>query len=79
MTIPFVGGSYELNVRKADVQRAVNLFPVMNEVPGGKSIAYLDSIPGLMAFSVDTKVTGAILLESGFYLLQESGGKLLLE
>lgn len=79
MSIPFVGPSYYLNVRKADVQRAVNLFPVMNEVAGGKSVAYLDSVPGLTKFSIDTVVTGAILLESGFYLLQESGGKLLLE
>lgn len=77
--IKFVGPSYELNVRKADVQRAVNLIPVYNEVPGGKSVAYLDSVPGLSAFSTDTTVTGAILLESGFYLLQESGFKILLE
>lgn len=79
MTIQFVGGSYNINTRKADVQRAVNLFPVMNEVAGGKSIAYLDSVPGLTTFSTDTVVSGFLLLENGFYLLQESGGKLLLE
>lgn len=79
MTIPFVGPSYNINTRKADVQRSINLFAVFNEVPGGKSIAYLDSVPGLSPFSVDTSITGAILLENGFYLLQESGGKLLLE
>lgn len=77
--IKFVGGSYQLNTRKADVQRAVNLMPVANEMPGGKSVAYLDSTPGLTAFSTDVLVTGSILLESSFYLLQETGGKLLLE
>jgi len=47
----FVGGSYELNARKADVQRAVNLCPVVAEVAGAKSVAYLDSVPGLTTFS----------------------------
>lgn len=74
----FVGPSYTLNTRRADVQRAVNLFPVGNEVPGGKSVAYLDSIPGLTEFSTDAVVTGAILLENGGYLLTEAGFKILL-
>lgn len=75
----FVGPSYTLNVRKADVQRAVNLYPVTTEVAGTKSIAYLDSTAGLTVFSSDVFRTGAILLENGFYLLTESGFKLLLE
>jgi hypothetical protein len=49
--IPFVGPSYHLNTRKADVQRTVNLFPVMNEVAGGKTGSYLQSVPGLVEFS----------------------------
>lgn len=79
MTIQFVGGSYNLNTRKADVQRAVNLMPVRNEVPGGKSIAYLDSVPGLVGFSTDTSVSGFLLMENGFHLLLESGDKIILE
>lgn len=75
----FIGPSYNINTRKADVQRAVNLFPVMAEVAGTKSVAYLDSVPGLTSFSTDVIRTGAILLESGFYLLTEAGFKLLLE
>lgn len=53
MPVPFVGPSYTLNTRKADVQRTVNMFPVANEVAGGKSAAYLESVPGLVVFSPD--------------------------
>ena len=49
--IPFVGPSYQLNTRKADVQRTVNMFVVRNEVAGGKSQMYLESVPGLNIFS----------------------------
>ena len=49
--VPFVGPSYHLATRKADVQRSVNLFPVMNEVVGGKTEAYLQAVPGLDVFS----------------------------
>lgn len=73
----FIGPSYTLNARKADTQRAVNIFPVMNEVAGGKSVSYLDSIPGLTEFSVVAPV-GALLMESRFYLLTEGGFRILL-
>jgi hypothetical protein len=49
--IPFVGPSYQLNTRKADVQRTVNMFVIKTEVAGGKSAIYLESIPGLTVFS----------------------------
>ncbi len=75
----FVGPSYHLNTRKADVQRVVNLMPVVNEVQGTKSVAYLDSIPGLREFSTTTTGLPSILLESGDYLLLEGGGHILLE
>ena len=74
----FVGPSYSLNVRKADVQRVVNLMPVVNEVPGGKNVAYLDSTPGLTVFSDPTDEYAALLWTEGGYLLQENGGKILL-
>lgn len=50
-TIPFVGPSYDLDTGKADRQRSVNLFPVANEVAGGKTGSYLQSVPGLDVFS----------------------------
>lgn len=49
--IPFVGPSYDLDTGKADRQRSVNLFPVANEVAGGKTGSYLQSVPGLDVFS----------------------------
>ena len=75
-----VGPSYSLNHRKADVQRSVNLFPVVMETPGGKSFAYLDSVPGLREFSrPPLGATFYLLLENGGYLLQQNGGRLILE
>ena len=74
-----VGPSYTLNDREADVQRSVNLMPVINETPTGKGVAYLDSVPGLREFSPGATATGALLLEDGMYLLLESGAFTLLE
>lgn len=51
MPIPFVGGSYSLDFRKADVQRAVNLYPSMIESGTGKAPAVLNSIPGMAVFA----------------------------
>jgi len=48
---PIVGPSYTLNTRKADVQRSVNLLPVMQEAAGGKGVAFMEAIPGLVVFS----------------------------
>lgn len=80
MTRKFVGGSYDINARKADVQRAVNLFPVVAEVAGAKAVAYLDSIPGLGVFSADVAAQGPfLLLQGGGFLLLSTGGKIRLE
>jgi len=49
--IPIVGPSYFLRVRKADVQRSVNLFPSIVESGTGKAPAILQSIPGLVLFA----------------------------
>ena len=65
-----VGPSYNLQNREVDVQRSINLMPVVNEVPSGKSVAYLESVPGLRAFAVRNGF--ALLLEDSGYLVQES-------
>ena len=61
MIVPFVGPSYALNRKAVDTQRSVNLFPVANEAPGGKSGSYLDSVPGLTVFSQVPLTWGDIL------------------
>ena len=72
----FVGPSYHLNARVADVQRVVNMMPVVNEVAGSKTFAYLDSIPGLTAFSTP-EATVAYLLTYGYdYLLTHDGQRI---
>jgi hypothetical protein len=73
----FVGPSYSLQHRKADVQRVVNLMPVVNEVPGGTTVSYLEQVPGLAIFSL-AYLEGSIylLLENGNYVLQEKGGRI---
>ena len=78
--IRFVGTSYTLQHRKADVQRSINLMPVTNETPGGKSVAYLDQVPGLTEFSLSFEEnTGWLKLETGDYLLQENGARIRLD
>lgn len=49
--VPFVGPSYQLETRTAAVQRTVNLYPVVSEVPDGKASTHLRSVPGLTVFS----------------------------
>lgn len=46
--IPFVGPSYQLTTRKADVQRSVNLVPKRVESGTGKAGYVLESVPGLI-------------------------------
>ncbi len=49
--IPIVGPSYNIRVRKADIQRSINLFPSIVESGAGKAPAILQSIPGLTLFA----------------------------
>ena len=49
--IPFVGPSYALDFRKADVQRSVNWYPALIESGTGKSLAMLAEVPGLQVFA----------------------------
>jgi hypothetical protein len=48
--IPFVGPSYSLALRKADIQRSINMHLVGLEAPG-KAPFVLQSIPGLTLFT----------------------------
>ena len=50
MKIPFVGPSYVLKTRKADVQRTINLMPTAIESGTGKAGMYLEPVPGLRPF-----------------------------
>lgn len=56
--ISFIGPSYELTTRKADVQRVVNMYPMLIASGTGKSPALLQSIPGLTLFSALTTIRG---------------------
>lgn len=49
--VPFVGGTGELMRKVADVQRTINMCPTPVESGNGKSGVFLESIPGLTAFS----------------------------
>lgn len=54
MPVPFVGPSYQLANRRADVQRTVNMYPVRVESGTGKSGVYLKSVPGLTSLVTST-------------------------
>lgn len=49
--VPFVGPSYQLNTRSADVQRSINMRPVPVESGTGASGFMLQSNPGMRVFS----------------------------
>lgn len=50
MPAPFVGFSYSLGTRTADVQRAVNCYPAPIESGSGKNLYQQKAIPGLVSF-----------------------------
>lgn len=52
MPASFIGPSYRLDDRKADVQRSINLMPTQIESGSGKTDVFLEPIPGLRIFSV---------------------------
>lgn len=54
MSLSFIGPTYALSTRKADVQRCVNLFPTLVESGTGKSPGYLQPVPGMAVFSTPT-------------------------
>ena len=71
--IPFVGPSYDVKVRKADVQRSINLMPT--PVESGAAGVFLKGVPGLKVFGVTESY---LLQESGERINLEAGGSLLL-
>jgi hypothetical protein len=50
---PFVGPSYTLNTRVADVQRSIGMYPAPIESGSGKAQFMLQSVPGLTVFNDD--------------------------
>jgi hypothetical protein len=64
--IPFIGPSYQLDTRKADTQRSVNLFLKSVESGTGKARYILESVPGLDLFAtLSGEVRGAFATVDG--------------
>jgi hypothetical protein len=85
--IPFVGGSYQLDFRKADVQRAVNLYPSIVESGTGKVPAVLNAVPGMTLFAdLGAEIRGIheaagrlfVVAGAGLYELTSAGASTLL-
>lgn len=73
MAIPFVGGSYNLALRKADIQRSINLYLVGLEMPG-KAPWVLDSVPGYALFAaLGAEVRGLLKTNDRTFLVAGSG------
>jgi len=47
MQIPFVGGAYALRSRGMDAQRSINLFPVVDQSGGARTVTAMYGTPGL--------------------------------
>jgi hypothetical protein len=86
LKFPFVGPSYTLAVRDADIQRTVNMFPSIVESGSGKSPSILRSIPGLVEFAdLGSEIRGMAVANdvlyavggSGMYSVSNSGAEVL--
>jgi hypothetical protein len=74
MAFTFVGGSYALDSRTADVQRAVNCYPAPIESMTGKAGFMLKSIPGLVRFaSIGSVGRGAYEINGRAWVVVDSG------
>lgn len=49
--IPFVGPSYDVEAKSFDVQRSINMYPIMAEVQATKSVSALRKVPGFKTFA----------------------------
>ena len=58
MIIPFVGSSYQMDARSFDVQRSINLYPLLSEMRDSKSVVALRSTPGLSEYAEVSEAPG---------------------
>lgn len=67
MKVPFVGSSYRMDARSFDVQRSINLYPLVSESNHSKSPTALRAAPGLELFATagGGAIRGAISSTSG--------------
>ncbi len=76
MLIPFVGPTYNLQSRPADVQRTVNMVPKLIEPGTERERWAFSDVPGLSVFG---NAFGFILMETSGYVLNEVNGHIQLE
>lgn len=69
MPISFIGPSYQLDDRKADVQRSINLMPTLIESGTGKTDVFLEPVPGLTVFSVPQEIYYVIVTSRPYAVL----------
>ena len=65
LPVQFVGPSYQLDNRKADVQRTVNMYPQRVESGSGKAQFILKSVPGLTE-EVNNTASGKVTMRGMF-------------
>lgn len=67
MKVPFVGPSYDTEAKSFDVQRTINMYPIVSEVQNSKSISALRKTPGLQLYTtvIGGPIRGAITSTSG--------------
>ena len=70
MPVPFVGATYQLENRKADVQRTVNMYPVPVESGSGKAGYFLRSLHGYEDYASSTASNAQVL--KGLYVAEGS-------
>jgi hypothetical protein len=74
MKIPFVGSTHELRAWNADVQRSVNVFPVLIESGTGKNVSMLKDIPGLTIFaSIGAECRGGFATKGRMFMVAGNG------
>src|SRR6266478_2486681 len=73
----FIGAAYTLDSMNMEVQRCVNMYPVVDESGQGKEgeTAYLQGTPGTeIAYTLDAVLTGGYVASNGFLYLTTTSG-----
>lgn len=79
MKIPIVGPSYQMDARSFDVQRTINLYPILSEVRDSKDVVALKKCPGMSIYTTVgggpirggiTTARGRCFVVSGFDLYE---------